>query len=141
MNKLKSKLIAPCGMNCGICLGYLREKNKCPGCRMDGRGKPNFCRKCTLKYCEEHKGKKSVFCFECDKYPCRRLKQLDKRYRTNYGMSMLENLQYIQEKGIQKFMVKEEKRWTCKKCHSIVCVHRPNCLDCGAQVVKTKYNI
>ena len=30
---MKSELIAPCGMNCGICYGYLREKNKCPGCR------------------------------------------------------------------------------------------------------------
>ena len=26
-------LIAPCGMNCNICMAYLREKNKCPGCR------------------------------------------------------------------------------------------------------------
>ncbi|MDD5456566.1 MAG: hypothetical protein PHV30_05985 [Candidatus Margulisbacteria bacterium] len=29
---MKPALIAPCGMNCAICLGYLREKNKCPGC-------------------------------------------------------------------------------------------------------------
>ncbi len=28
-------LIAPCGMNCGICLAYLRTKNVCPGCRVN----------------------------------------------------------------------------------------------------------
>jgi hypothetical protein len=27
--KFNKQLIAPCGMNCGICLGYLRDKNKC----------------------------------------------------------------------------------------------------------------
>ena len=26
------KLIAPCGMNCRLCWGYVREKNSCPGC-------------------------------------------------------------------------------------------------------------
>ncbi len=31
---LNPVLIAPCGMNCGTCLGYLREKNKCVGCRL-----------------------------------------------------------------------------------------------------------
>ena len=25
-------LIAPCGMNCILCWGYIREKNRCPGC-------------------------------------------------------------------------------------------------------------
>jgi hypothetical protein len=30
----KLHLVAPCGMNCGICRAYLREKNKCPGCRV-----------------------------------------------------------------------------------------------------------
>jgi hypothetical protein len=137
---MNTKLIAPCGMNCGICLGYLREKNRCPGCRISGSGKPVYCRKCVIKFCKEHKNKKSVFCFECDKYPCLRLKQLDKRYRTNYGMSMLENLQFIREKGIRAFVACEQKRWTCKKCGSIVCVHRPNCLNCGMPVLKKKYN-
>jgi hypothetical protein len=30
----ENALIAPCGMNCGVCMAYLREKNKCPGCRL-----------------------------------------------------------------------------------------------------------
>lgn len=32
-------LIAPCGMNCGTCIAYLRDKNKCPGCRITSSGK------------------------------------------------------------------------------------------------------
>ena len=30
---MEKELIAPCGMNCGICKYYYREKDKCPGCR------------------------------------------------------------------------------------------------------------
>jgi hypothetical protein len=25
-------MIAPCGMNCGLCIGHLREKKPCGGC-------------------------------------------------------------------------------------------------------------
>ena len=46
-------------------------------------------------------------------------------------MSMLENLQFIREQGIRKFVANEQIRWTCKKCHEVVCVHRPACLNCG----------
>ena len=30
---ISTSLIAPCGMNCRLCLGQIREKNTCPGCR------------------------------------------------------------------------------------------------------------
>jgi len=26
------QIIAPCGMNCGLCTGHLREKRPCGGC-------------------------------------------------------------------------------------------------------------
>lgn len=30
--KPEETLIAPCGMNCALCIGYQRPKNRCPGC-------------------------------------------------------------------------------------------------------------
>lgn len=117
MNKITKNLIAPCGMNCGICLGYLREKNKCPGC-FSGRkigGRPI---KCGRRLCKERKGD---FCFECDKFPCDSIKRLDQRYRTKYGMSEIENLNFIKEKGIDKFIESENKKWISDK--GILCVH------------------
>ncbi len=34
-------LIAACGMNCGLCIGYLRDKNSCGGCfKIDDKYKP-----------------------------------------------------------------------------------------------------
>ena len=49
---MKLNLIAPCGMNCGICLGYLRTKNRCNGCRVNADEYSNYCRKCIIKNCD-----------------------------------------------------------------------------------------
>lgn len=128
---IKSSLIAPCGMNCGICRAYLREKKKCPSCRGSNENKSFSCVNCRIKNCDELKKYNLKFCFECEKFPCVRLKQLDKRYRTKYNMSMLENLENIQKFGIIEFVKNEKLRWTCSKCGGIICVHRGCCLNCG----------
>ena len=94
---IKSSLIAPCGMICGICKAYLREKKRCPGCRGIDENKSFSVVNCRIKNCDELKKHDAKFCFECEKLPCARLKQLDKRYRTKYSMSMLENLECIQK--------------------------------------------
>ena len=48
-----------------------------------------------------------------------------------YGMSMIENLENIKNFGMEKFLMKEIKRWTCSKCGGIICVHRGYCYYCG----------
>lgn len=128
---LDSKLIAPCGMNCGICLSYMRTSNKCSGCRYDNPPKSTYRIKCVIRNCEVIKTNESGFCFECEKYPCKRLRQLDKRYRTKYGMSMIENLDHIKNNGIIAFMGKENERWRCPECGGVICVHRGYCYSCG----------
>ena len=114
---MKKELIAPCGMNCGLCLHYLREENKCTGC-FSGRKVNGRCIKCGIKLCKERKGE---YCFECDKFPCERLQRLDKRYREKYGMSEIENLKIIKEKGIDFLMESEEKKWI--NSEGVLCVH------------------
>ncbi len=135
MNSISPKykdLIAPCGMNCGICIGHLREKKPCGGCfKKDAENKPKYCRSCSIVNCEFLAKTESGFCYDCEKYPCARLKQLDKRYRTKYGMSMIENLEFIRDKGMEKFLLNEEKRWTCSICGSGVSVHRKFCIHCN----------
>lgn len=120
---MKQSLIAPCGMNCGLCLGYLREKNRCFSCREMDACESSYGRKCVIRSCQILKKKKMKFCSDkCEKYPCRRLKSLDKRYRTKYGMSMIENLEFIRDNGVRKFVKREQKRW--KKGDQVFCVHR-----------------
>lgn len=129
---MNSKLIAPCGMNCALCIGYIREKNRCPGCRKTDAYESSYGRKCIIRDCNLLRENKCKYCStKCKKFPCQRLKSLDKRYRTKYKMSMIENLENIQESGIRKFIKNEKVRWKCKKCGNVLCVHRNFCLKCG----------
>jgi hypothetical protein len=131
----KTSLIAPCGMNCGICMAYLREKNKCAGCRATGTDNPITRRWCTIKTCEFLQGAKKKYCFQCKSFPCDRVKHLDKRYRTKYDMSMIENLGNIRRIGIRKFVANEKTRWACPECGDTICVHKQYCYSCGKKSV------
>jgi len=131
MKKTVRMHIASCGMNCSLCLAFQREKNTCPGCRGPDKDKPKYCAQCILKNCIDLKRAKASFCYACEKPPCKRLKQLDKRYRTKYGMSMVENLKTIDELGLEAFIDAQTKKWTCKGCGALLCVHRGVCQNCG----------
>jgi hypothetical protein len=87
--------------------------------------------RCRIKNCGRIADDGLKYCFGCDKYPCTRLRQLDKRYRTRYGMSMLENLEAIKTGGVRRFVASEKAKWKCAGCGSVLCVHRPACLACG----------
>lgn len=132
-NAIKTALIAPCGMNCAICSSQFRPIKTCGGCNNDNAQKPKYCSTCIIKNCPERLKGKFRFCFQCDTFPCPRLKRLDKRYRTTYRMSMLENLQNIKENGIRKHIDSERIKWTCSKCGQLLCVHKKTCLYCGHQ--------
>lgn len=127
---MDASLIAPCGMNCRLCLAYIRKNKRCKGCNNDDEMKSVYCIKCIIKNCDVILNNKSKLCYECEKFPCRRLKQLDSRYRLKYKMSMFENLEYIRDYGMDKFLTKEDYKWTCKACGGVICVHRGFCLDC-----------
>jgi hypothetical protein len=134
--KFSKELIAPCGMNCGICKAYLaysrdayRKRFKtvhCMGCR--SRNKMCFY---VRKHCAKIRNNKIKFCFECEGFPCDRIKTLDKRYRTRYGMSMVENLKEIKEKGMEKFLKKQREKYKCSECGDVVSVHNGMCYSCG----------
>jgi hypothetical protein len=128
---LRVEEIAACGMNCSLCRAFMREKNKCPGCNGPDTGKQKSCLNCSIKRCERLSGSESGFCYSCTEFPCKRLKHLDKRYRTKYGMSMICNLQTIETVGIDRFVEMEILRWACGKCGALLCVHRATCQSCG----------
>ena len=115
---LSPELIAPCGINCGICIAFFgytmkggKRKHPCNGCR--SRDNVRFLRrgKCAFlkKHCDKLATEQIEYCFECTNFPCGRLETLDQRYRNKYGMSMIENLRYIQTNGIKKFLENEQE--------------------------------
>ena len=130
-NSIQMKLIAPCGMNCRLCVAYTREKNPCAGCRNIDKTDQKTRVFCPIRTCAKRKQRKARFCIGCDSFPCDRLRHLDKRYRTKYGMSMLDNLAQIKKTGIRLFIKNELKKWACSECGGLLCVHKPQCLSCG----------
>lgn len=125
------QMIAPCGMNCGTCIAFMRPKNTCPGCLEDSSCKNKSCVNCIIRNCDRLAGTTSGFCYECNVYPCLRLRKLNKRYRTRYNTSFLENLKIIKEEGVECFLLLEKKRRTCPDCGSSLSVHRSTCLFCS----------
>lgn len=126
--------IAPCGVNCTLCYAWQRKKNRCGGCLGDDPGKPFHCRKCVIAGCGSTGGGSPKYCYDCtDRFPCLRLKRLDKRYRLKYGVSLLENLARVREYGAAAFARSEAVKWMCPSCGGTLCVHKPECLRCGTE--------
>ncbi|HEX2968231.1 MAG TPA: DUF3795 domain-containing protein [Bacteroidales bacterium] len=125
-----ASLIAPCGMNCGSCIGFMRPVNTCPGCRYISKNKSEARVNCRIMNCENLEKTASKFCYDCPKFPCQRMKQLDKRYRTKYNTSFLENLEIIKQKGMEQFLAFETERRKCTRCGATMSVHRDHCLVC-----------
>lgn len=132
---MKEELIAPCGMNCGLCISYLAKKNElnkkglkrvyCDGCLPRGENCLHMGDSCRLLA-----NGLVRFCYECKDFPCKRLKALDKRYMTKYHMSMIENLKAIKENGLENFLEEQNEKWACPDCGEMICCHIGLCLNC-----------
>jgi len=128
----RESLVAPCGLDCRLCRAYIRTRKHCPGCRSDdSRSKSNYCLTCKIKNCAKLEPAGARFCFSCDEFPCALVRHLDKRYRTSYGLSTIENLLDIQKLGIRRFVALECERWLCPACGETLCMHKPQCPACG----------
>lgn len=140
---MKIELIAPCGMNCAICSGYLALKHDlkskgirmpyCEGCRPRDKKCAFLKKKCELLLNSEVK-----FCFECKNFPCEKLRDIDKRYQLFFKMSLIDNLDYIKKNGISNFLKIQEKKWQCEKCGGVICCHNGLCFNCSLDKLQNK---
>jgi len=130
MKTIDKTLVAPCGMICWTCLAYLRDKNRCRGCGSTDVNNWKSTSNCSIRNCSLLADTESKFCYDCEKFPCRRLKDLDKRYRTKYHTSFVENLVSIKNNGLEAFINQEYAKWKCPECGGTICIHRGFCLNC-----------
>jgi len=132
---IKKELIAPCGMNCGVCSGYLayshnipKKKGKishCSGCRPRNK-------ECSFikKRCDIIKDNKVDFCYQCKEFPCKILEHIVKGYVKRYNYSVIDNGIFIKEHGLEKFILKEENLYKCHDCGDTICIHNKKCYTC-----------
>jgi hypothetical protein len=141
--EFSSDLIAPCGMDCNVCSGYLAMQHDiktkgirmtyCTGCRPRNK-------KCAFlkKRCERLFDHSVTFCYECPEFPCENLTHIDTRYRTLFRMSFLENLAIIKTNGMRSFLRSKEEKWRCPTCGGAICCHNGLCFVCGRDRLKKK---
>lgn len=127
----KPELVAPCGMNCGVCKWYLafsrgvpKEKGKvshCNGCRLRAKN-------CYIKRgCKKLRTNQVKYCYECVDMPCKNREHLEGRYQERYATSLVGNLRELKEKGMAKFLQSQKTRFKCPNCGDVVSVHDQKC--------------
>ena len=140
---MKEELIAPCGMNCAVCSGYLAMKNDiksrgiripyCAGCRPRNKQCAFLKKRCALIGSGKIK-----YCSECPDFPCGSLTKLDKRYQSRYRMSMVANLTCLKEQGLEALLDKENEKWRCSRCGEAICCHNGLCYRCDLETLRNK---
>ena len=87
MTKLKSYYgrIPACGVFCGGCPTFLKDRSPCPGAEINSQR----CEKCkTFHLC--CKEKEITHCYICKEFPCRKFKGFSKRWE-KYGQNFIQN--------------------------------------------------
>ena len=83
--------IPACGVFCGGCPIYTREKRPCKGAELNS----SRCEKCKTFHlcCLE---KEITHCFQCSSFPCTKFKGFTKRW-LKYGQNFIENQKLLSE--------------------------------------------
>jgi len=115
----RMKLLAPCGIDCGICelhvckddavlqdqmisKGIPKDKIPCAGCRAVKGRCPVLPSTCSTYKCV--KGKQLDYCFECDEFPCIKLHPVaDKANHLPHNLKIY-NLCQLMNQGPEAFI-------------------------------------
>lgn len=119
MTKDRLNLVAPCGIDCGVCELYMckdspqlydylltrgipKEKLPCKGCRPSEGGCPVIGNSCATYSCVQLKGVE--FCHECDDFPCNKLHPASDRADVLPHNTKVFNLCTIESIGLDSFV-------------------------------------
>jgi Protein of unknown function (DUF3795) len=129
------ELFAPCGMDCAVCSAYLAWSHGIPR----KRGAITHCAGCRARnkqcawlkgICAQLRNNRIRYCYQCADFPCAHLRHLDARYRRDYGMSLIENLELIRDAGEQALIDRQQARFGCEHCGQPRSVHNRKCFAC-----------
>jgi len=127
-------MIAPCGLDCSLCAYAQRKDRPCAGCCGPDDHKPEFCsRGCGIVLCRKRRENGYRFCDECPDFPCEDVMEKETRYADRYPLSEspIQNIRDIRKMGMDEFLMKERKKWSCPECGSPISVHSGTCSGCG----------
>lgn len=91
--------IPACGVFCGGCPMYTRQKNPCPGAEINFKR----CESCkTFHLCCKEKG--ITHCYQCNEFPCLKFKRFAKNW-LKYGQDFIENQKLLKKAGEKEFLL------------------------------------
>jgi len=120
---------AICGLFCETCPQYPVD---CEGCLSDKLAP--HCRDCKhgFRDCAREKG--VTRCFECNEFPCERLERFKHVHVVN-GIShheqVVEDLQYMKDFGVEKWVAEKREENRCMKCGSLILWHEKHTHTCS----------
>lgn len=129
-------MFAPCGVNCTFCYKHIavgKSIKKCQGCLNGDLNKPKHCRECKIKNCANEKG--HLYCFLCNEFPCKLIKNLEKSYVKRYKVSLVENALNAKKFGVLEFLQRDSLNWVCAGCGGAISMHDRVCSECGRKIM------
>jgi hypothetical protein len=122
----------------GICVSEKDSlKLQCHGCKTD----TVFinCKHCKIRDCAI--GRNMDHCFNCADFPCHlfnnTLFNKDMQQMLPHLKLVKENQNYIKEKGIERWLEEQAKRWKCPECQTTASWYTMSCTNCSADLSKT----
>ena len=90
--------VPACGVFCGGCPTYTRDRKPCPGAEINIKR----CEGCTTFHlCCKDKG--IHHCYQCIDFPCKKFKDFSNRW-LKYGQDFIENQKLLKELGVDNFL-------------------------------------
>ena len=150
-----SNLVGICGLYCGTCPSYLayrkndteymekrsQEKGyspdalRCDGCLSDKVAA--HCMDCRHGFRACASEQKVNWCFECDAFPCQRLKDFTGVHVVN-GIShhehVIDDLQYMKTHGIHEWIKIQDKAAQCSGCGEVPYWFDHECSGCQRRI-------
>ena len=90
--------VPACGVFCGGCPTYTRDKKPCLGADKNTAR----CQRCqTLHLCCQER--EISHCYKCDDFPCSKFKRFAKSW-LKHGQNFIDNQELIKEVGVDQFL-------------------------------------
>ncbi|MHA1231532.1 MAG: DUF3795 domain-containing protein [Candidatus Helarchaeota archaeon] len=145
---VNKKLLAPCGLYCGVCGIYYADKNnddelkkklakaywtkpeqiKCEGCLSEN--KFYFCETCEIRKCVFGKGLNG--CHECNDFPCKKIKNYPYKLATEYMLKSTLKRKDLNDDA--KWIEWEENNWRCNNCGTVNFRGARRCRQCKNEI-------
>jgi hypothetical protein len=152
-------MVGICGLYCGTCPIYLvkrendldelrrisetrrvpEEDISCDGCHSDKLF--YACIDCRHGFRRCAAEKDVSWCFECPDFPCQRLEAFRDVHVVNgisHHENVIEDLRYIKEYGIERFVEEQENKGRCPRCGKRLYWYSLECPRCNAQIKSLK---